>query len=104
MEKDGRKCSLLSWLSGGSEYSIQYEQDKVPQVEEVSIPGMEKAMYICKPGGSSSIIMCRPLESEISYRISPAKHGMDFDTGIYAYEFLEFENMTPEEVAEFFAE
>ena len=103
LEKADRKSNFSSWLSGNWEFSTLYEPDEVPQVEEVSIPGMEKAMYIRKPDGSSRIVMCRPLETEIYILASPNFDSMTGEKMSYGYEFLEFSDMTPEEVAEFFA-
>ncbi len=104
LEKADRKTNFSSWLSGNWEFSTLYEPDEVPQAEEVSIPGMEKAMYIRKLDGSSRIVMCRPLETEIYILASPNFDSMAGEKMSYGYEFLEFENMTPEEVTEFFAE
>lgn len=104
LEKADRKTNFSSWLSGNWEFSTLYEPDEVPQAEEVSIPGMEKAMYIRKPDGSSRIVMCRPLETEIYILASPYFDDRAGEKMSYGYEFLEFENMTPEEVTEFFAE
>lgn len=106
LEKAGRECYFNSWLSGNSDYSVIYDKDEASRVqaEDVSIPGMEKAMYIRKGENDSRLVMCRPLENEVYVRSSPELDDSAGDKVSYGYVFFEFYDMTPEEVAELFVD
>ena len=106
LEKAGRECSFQSWLSGNSDYSVTCDKDEASRVqaEDVSIPGMEKAMYIGESENDSYLVMCRPLENEVYVRSSPELDDSAGDKVSYGYVFFEFYGMTPEEVAELFVD
>ncbi len=104
LEKDGQKTNLMSRLIGGPDVSIIYSPEEVPQTEDVSIPGMEKAMYIIKQDGHTSLRMCRPLGKEVYLRVSPDMQDVISDYYIYDYELLEIDDVTPEEVIPLFSD
>ena len=104
LEKDGQKINLMSRLISGPEVSVIYPPDQVPQTEDVSIPGMEKAMYIINKDGHTSLRMCRPLGKEVYLRVSPDMQDVTSDYYISDYELLEIDDVTPEEIIPLFSD
>ena len=105
VKKGDRKFSVSSKLVGNVDSAIGIELNSRGEI--VSVPGMEKAMYIVRKDGTSFLDMCRSLNDTVTVRAQPP-YGNGYyspdKTFTYRYEMFEIMNMTPEEAAEFFAE
>ena len=105
LQKGDRKFSVSSTLISNADTMIGIELNSRREI--VSVPGMEKAMYIVRKDGTSFLHMYRQLNDMVAFRAEPPygdRYNSPDMTFTYRYELFQIMDMTPEEAAEFFAE